>query len=62
VVAYHAALQFHAVEDTQPARLMESKSRQPRDFDAQRRRGRLLGAWNLIVPEEILDRSWEETV
>jgi predicted transcriptional regulator of viral defense system len=35
--------------------------KQPRYFDGRRAPGRLVPAWNLIVPEEILDRSWEET-
>ncbi len=40
--------------------LRKRRPRQPRYFDPQRRRGRLLGDWNLIVPVEVLERCWEE--
>ena len=33
---------------------------QPRYLDAQRERGRLVSGWNLIVPERILARAWDE--
>ena len=33
---------------------------QPRYFDARRESGKLVKGWNLIVPERVLDRSWEE--
>jgi len=49
------------VEDARLAELRSSRPRQPRYFDPQARRGRLLAAWNLIVPDEILERRWEET-
>lgn len=33
---------------------------QPRYFDTSRRPGKLVSAWNLVVPEYILHRRWEE--
>jgi len=35
---------------------------QPRYLDTQRERGRLVPGWNLIVPERILSRAWEEVL
>lgn len=32
---------------------------QPRYFDPGREPGKLVSAWNLIVPERVLNRSWE---
>ncbi len=34
---------------------------QPRYLDGQRESGKLLADWNLVVPERVLERSWEET-
>ena len=33
---------------------------QPRYFDSARKSGKLMSQWNLIVPEAVLNRSWEE--
>jgi predicted transcriptional regulator of viral defense system len=33
---------------------------QPRYLDARRETGRLVKAWNLVVPERVLNRSWGE--
>lgn len=33
---------------------------QPRYFDSARETGKLISQWNLIVPEAVLNRSWEE--
>jgi len=33
---------------------------QPRYLDGQRESGKLLAGWNLVVPERVLERSWEE--
>jgi hypothetical protein len=35
---------------------------QPRYFDSRRQSGKLLHRWNLIVPDFLLKRQWEETV
>lgn len=48
------------VEDTHLQQLRELAPRQPRYLDPSRRRGRLVPGWNLIVPESVLDRRWEE--
>ncbi len=32
---------------------------QPRYFDPGREPGKLVSAWNLIVPERVLNRNWE---
>jgi len=40
--------------------LRAMRPRQPRYFDPERRRGRMLRDWNLIVPDDILERRWEE--
>ncbi|MDP2182055.1 MAG: transcriptional regulator [Actinomycetota bacterium] len=34
--------------------------RQPRYLDASREPGRLVSSWNLIVPEHLTERHWEE--
>ena len=34
--------------------------RQPRYLDSARTRGRLVAGWNLIVPEGVAERAWEE--
>lgn len=33
---------------------------QPRYLDRRREPGRLVSRWNLVVPEEVLERRWEE--
>jgi predicted transcriptional regulator of viral defense system len=49
------------VEDRHLARLRARAPAQPSYFERQRRRGgRLVPQWNLIVPDEIRERSWEE--
>ena len=48
------------VEDRHLASLHDRKPRQPRYLDSQRESGRLVTAWNLIVPARVLDRQWEE--
>lgn len=35
---------------------------QPRYIDSTRTKGKLLSRWNLIVPEKVLSRAWEETM
>jgi len=41
--------------------LQRLRPRQERYFDRSlNRRGKLVRRWNLIVPEQILERSWEE--
>jgi predicted transcriptional regulator of viral defense system len=47
-----------AVETRQLDRLREARSRQPH-YLQRGRSGRLIADWNLIVPEEILNRTWE---
>jgi predicted transcriptional regulator of viral defense system len=49
------------VTDDHLKRLREHKPKEPHYLDrATRQSGRLAGAWNLVVPVEVLDRSWEE--
>lgn len=48
------------VEDKHLAPLRARAPKQPRYFDTTREAGRLVAAWNLIVPERVLCRSWEE--
>jgi len=40
--------------------LQRQRPRQERYFDRSLKRGKLVRRWNLIVPEQILERSWEE--
>ncbi len=40
--------------------LRERGPRSPVYFDPARRPGRFLAAWNLVIPQDVLDRSWEE--
>jgi predicted transcriptional regulator of viral defense system len=46
------------VAASQLDRLREVRSRQPHYLE-RGRSGRLVAAWNLIVPEEVLNRTWE---
>ena len=46
------------VENSQLDRLREVRSRQPHYMDRSAP-GRLVADWNLIVPEQVLSRSWE---
>ncbi len=49
------------VEDGHLKALKQRCPRQPHYLDRSRRRGGKLAAeWNLVVPEEVLTRSWEE--
>jgi len=50
------------VEGTHLARLREMAPREPRYFDPKRGSGKLVSAWNLLVPEQLLTRAWEEVV
>jgi hypothetical protein len=49
------------VDDEHLMELLRMKPRQPRYVDSDRRRGRLVHDWNLIVPDEIAHRRWEES-
>lgn len=49
------------VEDKHLAPLRAHAPKQPRYLDATREAGRLVKPWNLVVPERVLSRSWEET-
>jgi predicted transcriptional regulator of viral defense system len=48
------------VEDVHLAALAQRAPTQPRYLDHQRTPGKLLSPWNLIVPEHVLQRRWEE--
>ncbi len=48
------------VEEKHLAALRAHAPRQPRHLDRQRESGRLVKAWNLVVPERVLARAWEE--
>jgi predicted transcriptional regulator of viral defense system len=48
------------VEDKHLNQLRRLRPRQPRYFDTRRQPGKLLPAWNLIVPEDVLGRTWTE--
>lgn len=48
------------VEETHLEVLRARAPAQPRYFDRARQPGRLVPGWNLIVPEHILHRGWEE--
>ncbi len=54
---HHKALM---VEDRYLERLRELAPAQPRYLDARREPGRLVSKWNLIVPERVLNRTWQE--
>ena len=49
------------VEDAHLDRLGAHAPAQPRYLDGTRRSGRLVSRWNLVVPEYVLNRRWEET-
>jgi predicted transcriptional regulator of viral defense system len=42
------------------ARLLAEVPKQPCYFDPRRTRGKLVKDWNLIVPEQVLGRTWAE--
>jgi len=48
------------VEDAHLRRLRAKAPAQPRYLDARRKSGRLVAGWNLVVPEYVLQRRWEE--
>lgn len=49
------------VDDCHLERLRRHRPRQPHHMDRMRHRpARLVRDWNLMVPEEVLERSWEE--
>jgi predicted transcriptional regulator of viral defense system len=48
------------VEERHLAVLREHAPKQPRYLDATRKHGRLVKPWNLIVPEQVMSRVWEE--
>jgi predicted transcriptional regulator of viral defense system len=48
------------VEDKHLAALEKHAPRQPRYLDGSRKSGRLLSRWNLVVPEDLLQRYWDE--
>lgn len=54
----HKEALFVTDEHLQPLRA--KRPRQARYFDERREDGRLLKEWNLIVPERIMKRTWEE--
>jgi predicted transcriptional regulator of viral defense system len=50
-----------SVEDSLLARLRERRPRNPKYLtNDEPRSGRLVAEWNLVVPEQILRKSWEE--
>lgn len=48
------------VEDRHLAPLQEHAPKQPRYLDKTREHGRLVKSWNLVVPERVINRAWEE--
>ncbi len=50
------------VEDKHLEALRELAPTQPRYLDGSRKAGKLVRPWNLIIPEYVLSRRWEETV
>ena len=51
------------VEDRHLKALVGLRPRQPHYFDRSRKKtGRLVTGWNLVVPTEILERSWAEVI
>ena len=48
------------VEDKHLEPLSRLRPRQPRYLDARRKPGKLVAAWNLIVPDDVLGRTWAE--
>ena len=48
------------VEDKHLEPLRRLRPRQPRYLDARRKPGKLVAAWNLIVPDDVLGRTWAE--
>jgi len=48
------------VEDQHLVALRSHAPRQVRYFDSAREPGKLVPGWNLVVPERVLDRAWQE--
>ncbi len=48
------------VEDRYLERLRDLSPAQPRYLDARREPGQLVSRWNLVVPERVLKRTWQE--
>ena len=49
------------VEERHLDMLQAHAPRQPRYLDGTRKSGKLMTRWNLVVPEYVLQRRWEET-
>jgi predicted transcriptional regulator of viral defense system len=50
------------VEEKHLAALRALAPTQPRYLDGTRQSGKLIQPWNLVVPENLLNRRWEETI
>jgi predicted transcriptional regulator of viral defense system len=51
------------VEEHHLKSLNQLRPRQPHYLDRSRRKsGRLVSRWNLVIPSEVLDRTWEEVL
>ena len=48
------------VEEMHLDKLQAHAPRQPRYLDSTRKSGRLVNRWNLVVPDYVLHRRWEE--
>lgn len=48
------------VEDKHLEPLRRLRPRQPRYLDVRRKPGKLVAPWNLIVPDDVLGRTWAE--
>ena len=48
------------VEEQHLERLAELSPAQPRYLDGRREEGKLISRWNIIVPERVLQRTWQE--
>ena len=46
------------VDETHLARLRHHRPRRPHHLDRSKRGGRLPPDWNLMVPTEVMERSW----
>lgn len=49
------------VEDKYLEVLQKMAPAQPRYLDSSRKSGKLVRRWNLVIPENVLNRGWEET-
>ena len=47
-------------DDEHLEKLRKHRPRQPRYLDARRESGKLVSAWNLVVPERVIGRAWAE--